>query len=113
MTKKFNTAEEFLALSEEDRLNVAREIVEKGWRVNAADYVNHGTLCYELQRVEELAYAIGDVIYKNSELLEEELEEDVNDVLHSFMGEVAGWTNQEYGGEYRDHNDGFWVSSNC
>lgn len=110
---KFKTAEEFLSLTEEQQLNVAREIVSKGWNVEASDFIDTGTLFSDLERVEKLAMAIGDVIYANEELLEEELEEDVSDVRYTFMSEVAGWTNQEYGGEYRDHTDGFWVSSNC
>lgn len=110
---KFKTAEEFNALTEEQQFDVAREIVSKGWDVEASDFIDTGTLFSELERVEKLAMAIGDVIYANEELLEEELEEDVSDVLYGFMSEVAGWTNQEYGGEYRDHEDGFWVSSSC
>lgn len=110
---KFKTAEEFLSLTEEQQLNVARDIVRQGWRVDAGEYIDKGLLESEVRRVEKLAMAIGDVIHKNEDLLEEELEEDVRDVLYSFMIEVARWTNQEYGGEYHDHEDGFWVNSNC
>ena len=110
---KFKTAEEFQALSQEEQLNIAREIVGEGWQVCASEYVDRGVLQDELIRIEKLAYAIGDVINDNRDLLEEELEEDVHDVLYSFMSEIAEWTNQEYGGEYQDHEDGFWVSSNC
>ena len=110
---KFKTAEEFLSLTEEQQLDVARDIVRQGWKVDAGEYIDGGLLASEMRRVEKLAMAIGDVIHKNEDLLEEELEEDVRDVLYSFMSEVAQWTNQEYGGEYRDHEDGFWVNSNC
>lgn len=110
---KFKTAEEFLGLTEEQQLDVARDIVRQGWGVDAGEYIDSGLLASEMRRIEELAMAIGDVIHENRDLLEEELEEDVNDVLYGFMSEVADWTNQEYGGEYRDHGDGFWVNSNC
>jgi len=72
-----------------------------------------GVIQEEYTRVEKVAYAIGDFIKANEEQLGEKIGESVHDVLYSFMSEVAGWTNQEYGGEYRDHDDGFWVSSLC
>ena len=110
---KFKTAEEFNALTEEQKMQVAMEIVNTGWNISASDFVDAGIIQEECTRVEEVAYAIGDFIKANEEQLEEEAGESVRDVLYSFMSEVAGWTNQEYGGEYRDHDDGFWVSSNC
>ena len=110
---KFKTAEEFNALTEEQKMQVAMEIVNTGWNISASDFVDPGIIQEECTRVEKVAYAIGDFIKANEEQLEEETGEVVHDVLYSFMSEVAGWTNQEYGGEYRDHDDGFWVSSNC
>lgn len=110
---KFKTAEEFNALTEEQKMQVAIEIVNWGYNVEASDFVDPGVIQEECIRVEKVAYAIGDFIKANEEQLEEETGESVRDVLYSFMSEVAGWTNQEYGGEYRDHDDGFWVSSNC
>lgn len=110
---KFKTAEEFNALTEEQKMQVAMDIVNTGWSISASDFVDAGIIQEECTRVEKVAYAIGDFIKANEEQLEEETGESVHDVLYSFMSEVAGWTNQEYGGEYRDHDDGFWVSSNC
>ena len=110
---KFKTAEEFNALTKEQKMQVAMEIVNTGWNISASDFVDAGIIQEEYTRVEKVAYAIGDFIKANEEQLEEEAGESVHDVLYSFMSEVAGWTNQEYGGEYRDHDDGFWVSSNC
>ena len=110
---KFKTAEEFNALTEEQKMQVATEIVNEGWSVEASEFVDPGVIQEECTRVEKVAYAIGDFIKANEEQLEEETGESVNDALYSFMSGVAGWTNQEYGGEYRDHEDGFWVSSNC
>lgn len=110
---KFKTAEEFNALTEEQKMRVAMDIVNTGWSISASDFVDPGVIQEEYIRVEKVAYAIGDFIKANEEQLEEEAGESVHDVLHSFMSEVAGWTNQEYGGEYRDHDDGFWVNSNC
>lgn len=110
---KFKTAEEFNALTEEQKMQVAMGIVSEGYRVEASDFVDPGTIQEECIRIEKVAYAIGDFIKANEEQLEEEAGESVHDVLYSFMSEVAGWTNQEYGGGYRDRDDGFWVSSNC
>ncbi len=110
---KFKTAEEFNALTEEQKMQVATEIVNEGWSVEASEFVDAGAIQEEYTRVEKVAYAIGDFIKANEEQLEDKTGESVRDVLYSFMSEVAGWTNQEYGGEYRDHEDGFWVNSNC
>ena len=110
---KFKTAEEFNALTKEQKMQVAMEIVNEGYNVEASEFVYSGIIKKANTRVEKVEYAIGDFIKANEEQLEEKTGESVHDVLYSFMSEVAGWTNQEYGGEYRDHDDGFWVSSNC
>lgn len=110
---KFKTAEEFNALTEEQKMRVAMRIVSEGYRLGASEFVDPGVIQEEYTRVEKVAYAIGDFIKANEEQLGEKIGESVHDVLYSFMSEVAGWTNQEYCGEYRDHDDGFWVSSLC
>ena len=112
---KFKTAEEFLSLPEEERVKIANTIVAYG--DDALDWIEveeerelFAKLQQEYKRIEELAYAIGDQILA---LENEDNEEDIRYALHEFMWSAANECELQYGGEYMDHSDGFWVSSNC
>ena len=112
---KFKTAEEFLSLPEEERIKIANIIVADG--DDALDWIEveeerelFAKLQREHKRIEELAYAIGDQILS---LENEDNEEDIRYALHEFMWSAANECGLQYCGEYMDHSDGFWVSSNC
>ena len=112
---KFKTAEEFNALSEEDKFEVARRIAEEGYSVRAADFIDVEAY-FELKRqvseqearIQAVAYAIGDFLID----VEDELD-DLSDARIEFMSEVAGWAGMLYCGEYYSHGDGFWIQSSC
>lgn len=112
---KFKTAEEFLSLSEEERKSIALQVVND-WRFGKK-LIDYTTLNQALADVEALAYAVGDEILKIKVQAEAEGDDDLVDnaqeMLYEFMSGAASECNLEYGGEYMDHEDGFWLPSNC
>ena len=113
--KKFNTAEEFLALPEEERIKIAKGIVEHGYDALELIEVDEEREIYRklqehYKRIEELAYAIGDTI---RDLDQDEVVGDIDSALHEFMFAAADEVEQNYCGDYYSHGDGFWVPSQC
>ena len=113
--KKFNTAEEFLALPEEDRIKIAQGVVEHGYdALELIEVDEEREVFYKLQehykRIEKLAYAIGDTI---RDLDPDEGLGDIEDALCEFMSSAAAEVEQNYAGEYYNHDDGFWIASTC
>lgn len=114
---KFKTAEEFLSLPEEERIKIAQTILDQGYRANPLDWIEveeerelFVKLQQEYKRIEELAYAMGDQIL---DLKDGDNEEEVDECLNEFMTMAATECELQYGGEYMDHSDGFWLPSNC
>lgn len=120
MTQKFKTAEEFNALSEEEQQNIVQSIIEQGYSVDARDYIDFEAiydldklLAVEHDRVEKLAYAIGDKIKATLEAAEDYDRYEDAEALNEFMSIAAYQCDMQYGGEYMSHEDGFWVPSTC
>lgn len=112
---KFKTAEEFLSLPEEERIKIANTIVADGddaleWIEVEEERQLFAKLQQEYKRIEELAYAIGDQILA---LENEDNEGEIHDALHEFMWSAANECELQYGGDYMDHKDGFWLPSSC
>lgn len=114
--RKFKTAEEYLALPKEERDSIVDGIIEQGYRVRHTDYIDlqesrelSSKLKVEYERIEKLAYAIGDEV-------KAKLEADNNtsdEGLIGFMSDAAGECELHYCGDYMDHEDGFWLPSTC
>jgi hypothetical protein len=124
MTKKFATAEEYKALPLPEREALIEQIACMGYDADVWDYIDlqderevYAKLKAHYTRLEKLAYAIGDDLraYFNGEFgdVESDAPEADEDMLHEFMSKVAEECEQSYCGEYHDHDDGFWVASNC
>jgi hypothetical protein len=120
--QKFNTAEEFKALSEEDRLVIVRGIASEGYKANALHHIQseeerklYKALQDHYKRIEKLAYAIGDELkaYRDSQDEGSDEWESADEALLEFMASAAKEVEQNYAGEYYDHEDGFWVASIC
>lgn len=114
--RKFKTAEEYLALPKEERDSIVDGIIEQGYRVKALDYIDveeerelYHKLQEEYERIEKLAYAIGDEVKAKLD----EVGEDDQDALNEFMSTAAMECDQRYSGDYMSHEDGFWVPSIC
>jgi hypothetical protein len=124
MTKKFATAAEYRALPDAEREALIKQIACMGYDADPFDYIDlqderevYEKLQAHYARLEELAYAIGDDLraYFNGDLgnVEEDAPEADEDMLTEFMVQVADECEQNYGGEYYGHDDGFWLPSNC
>lgn len=118
----FNTAEEFKALSEEDRLAIVKGIASEGYKANALHHIQYEeerklyeALQDHYKRIEELAYAIGDELkaYRDSQDEGSDEWESADAALLEFMASAAAEVEQNYCGEYYSHNDGFWIASTC
>jgi hypothetical protein len=124
MTKKFTTAEEYRALPLPEREALIKQIAYSGYDADPFDYIDlqderevWAKLQAHYKRIEELAYAIGDDLrdYFNGNFGDVESDKPEADeyMLHEFMWEIANECEQNYGGEYHTHDDGFWIASNC
>ena len=122
MAQKFNTAEEFKSLDGEKRLEIIKEIASQGYKACVQDYTDfteerrvYDELQKHYKRIEALAYAIGDELKEYRDSLEEDSEEwgEADSALTEFMWSAANECELQYGGEYKDHSDGFWLPSNC
>jgi len=116
MSRKFKTAEEWLATPAEERQAIIKRIAELGYVADPWDYIDlederevYSKLQIHYQRLEKLAYAIGDELRE----FDDETEHDLDSTLHEFMTAVADECEQQYCGEYYGHEDGFWVPSVC
>lgn len=114
--RKFKTAEEYLALPKEERDSIVDGIIEQGYRVRHTDYIDlqesrelSSKLQDEYNRIEKLAYAIGDEVKTKVQANEGY----GGDSLHTLMTCAAEECEQQYCGGYMHHEDGFWVPSTC